>query len=111
MDYRIKQTLARIEQDISQPLAIPDLAASVRLSVSYFQHLFKSEVGICAVKYINNLRLEKARGFLETTPLCVKEIRLKVGAGSEAHFLQDFKSKFGVTPKNYRRNFHDNGNR
>lgn len=106
MDYRIREILAKIENDISRPLAIPDLAASINVSVSHFQHLFKKEVQICAVKYINNLRLEKACRLLETTHLSVKEIRLQVGAPNEAHFLQDFKQKFGATPKNYRRNFH-----
>lgn len=110
MDYRIKEILAEIEKDITKPLHISDLAASINVSVSYFQHLFKREVRICAVKYINNLRMEKARRLLETTHLCVKEIRVGVGASNEAHFLQDFKRKFGATPKNYRRNFHDNGN-
>ena len=111
MDYRIKEILARIEDDLAKPLTISCLAESINVSVSYFQHLFKREVQICAVKYINNLRLEKARGLLETTHLRVKEIRLSVGITNEAHFLQDFKRKFGATPKNYRRNSRHNSNR
>jgi len=110
MDYRIKETLVHIERDISQPLAIPDLAASLNLSASRFRHLFKKEVQICPVKYINNRRLERARALLQTTHLRVKEIRLKVGVSNEAHFLHDFKRRFGHTPCAYRRQFQDSRN-
>lgn len=110
MDYRIQEILARIENDVSQPLSIKHLAASVRLSVSRFQHLFKKEVHTGIVKYINNRRLDEARHLLETTHLQVKEIRLCIGATNEAHFLRDFKRKFGVTPGSYRKNYQNSGN-
>ena len=105
MDYRIKEILAKIENNISRPLVIRDLAKSINVSVSHFQHLFKREVHASPIKYINNLRLEKARELLVTSHLRVKEIRLKVGATNKAHFLRGFKRKFGETPNNYRKNF------
>lgn len=105
VDHRIQQILKQIENDISQQLVIGDLAASVNMSVSRLQHLFKKEVRISIVKYINNLRLERACELLETSHLQVKEIRIKVGASHEAHFLEDFKRKFGESPNNYRKVF------
>jgi transcriptional regulator GlxA family with amidase domain len=105
MDHRIEKILSRLKEDISRKFVIRDLAASVNLSASRLQHLFKQEAGISLLKYINNLRLEKARQLLETTELHVKEIRLTVGAGNESHFQRDFKRKFGQTPNNYRNNF------
>jgi transcriptional regulator GlxA family with amidase domain len=110
VDHRIQQILRQIENDISQQLVIGDLAASVGLSVSRLQHLFKKEVGISIVKYVNNLRLQKARKLLETSYLHVKEIRIKVGATHEAHFLEDFKQKFGETPNNYRKIYQNSRN-
>lgn len=110
MDYRIKETLAKVEKDNSRPLNIPDLAASINVSISHFRHLFKKHTQTSIIKYINNLRLQKARELLETTHLRVEEIRLKVGVTSEAHFTQDFKLKFGETPNNYRKNFRNNWN-
>jgi AraC family transcriptional regulator of arabinose operon len=111
MDYRIQAILDKIETDISRQFVISDLAASADLSVSRLQHLFKKEMQTSLVKYINNLRLEKARGLLETSHLHVKEIRIQVGVTNESHFQSDFKRKFGVTPNNYRRIFRDSRNR
>jgi transcriptional regulator GlxA family with amidase domain len=48
---------------------------------------------------------------LETSHLHVKEIRIKVGATHEAHFLEDFKRKFGETPNNYRNIYQNSRNR
>ncbi len=110
MDYRIKEIIAKADQHLSEPLSIPELAASINLSVSHFQRLFKKELGTSPVKYINDRRLQKARQFLETTHLRVKEIRRQVGATSEAHFQRDFKRKFGETPGNYRKNYPNDGN-
>lgn len=102
MDYRIKEIIAKVDKDISYPFVIEELAASVNLSASRFQHLFKREIRIGVVKYINNLRLEKARFLLETTHLRVKEIRLRIGIDNESHFQHDFKKRFGKSPCEYR---------
>ena len=102
MDHRIKEILAEIEKHISRPFVIRDLAKSVNMSVSHFQHLFKREVQTSAIKYINNLRLEKAGELLVSSHLQVKEIRLQVGVTNEAHFQRNFKRKFGETPNKYR---------
>ena len=110
MDYRIKEIIAKVDNHISEPLTIPELAASVSVSVSHFQRLFKKELRICAVKYIRNRRLEKARELLETSHLRIKEIRVRVGATNEAHFMHGFKRKFGETPGNYRKNYLNDGN-
>ncbi len=110
MDYRIKETLAKIEKGISQHISIQDLADSVNVSVPHFQHLFKKNVHISTSKYINDMRLQNARKLLETSHLRIKEIRLKVGATNEAHFIRDFKQKFGQTPTDYRRIFRNKDN-
>ena len=110
MDYRIKETLAKVEQDLSVPHDIHTLAASVNLSLSRFRHLFKQETGNSFKKHVNGLRLDEARRLLETTHLRIKEVRQQVGAPSETLFLRDFKERFGETPLNYRRSRQNNSN-
>jgi transcriptional regulator GlxA family with amidase domain len=105
VDHRIQEILNRIENDISQQFVIGDLAMSVNLSTSRLQHLFKQELQTNIVKYINNLRLEKARELLETSHFHVKEIRMRIGVTNESHFQRDFKQKFGASPNNYRNIF------
>ncbi len=77
------------------------------MSASRFQHLFKQEIGTSLTKHVKNLRLQKSRELLETTQLSVKEIRAKVGLRNKVHFFRDFKGKFGASPNEYRKNFHE----
>jgi AraC family transcriptional regulator of arabinose operon len=111
MDYRIREILTKIERDISRPFLISELAASINLSTSRFQHLFKQETGESFTEYIKNLRLLKAKELLETTHLSVKEIKVKAGAVNDARFSCDFKQKFGETPAEYRQNYRNSRNR
>ena len=110
MDYRIKEIVTDIESNPRQVQTVKKLAKSVNVSVSYFQHLFKQETNFSFKQYVKKTRLEKARVFLETTHLRVKEIRAKVGATNETHFLRCFKQKFGRTPNEYRKFFRSNDN-
>ncbi len=41
MDYRIEKILTEFDSNLSQTNIVEELAKSVNLSVSHFQHLFK----------------------------------------------------------------------
>lgn len=110
MDYRIEELITNIESNLEQVPNIKRMAHCINVSVSHLQHLFKQETGANITKYIKELRLQKARELLETSHLRIKEIRLKVGASDETHFLRDFKQKFGETPNEYRKNFRNSSN-
>lgn len=99
--------VAEIEDNLSQLLTTQVLADFIGVSASRLQHIFKQEVGVSPMKYIKNLRLQKACELLGTTKLSIKEIRAKVGIKNESHFIFDFKQKFGATPNEYRRNFYE----
>jgi len=88
------------------------MAASVNLSYSRLEHLFKAETGMTPVSYLKKLRIEKARELLETTFLTNQQIIVKVGMYDESHFIKDFKKAYGLRPSQYRKRHHafsDNG--
>jgi AraC-like DNA-binding protein len=66
-------------------------------------HLFKSEVGVSPQRYLNNIRLDKAREYLENGVLSVKEIASEVGISNVSRFCRSFKVRYGTTPKEYRK--------
>ncbi len=106
MDPRIRVTLALIEDDFPHEPSLDALAESVRLSPSRLRHLFKNEVGVPFAQYVKSLRMKKAKQLLETTFFSVKEIMYKVGISNEGHFARDFKKAYGLTPLQYRAQFH-----
>ena len=61
------------------------------------------------IRYLRLLRMERAKGLLESSFLSVKEIAYQVGLNDESHFVRDFKSTYGYSPALYRSHFRNNG--
>ncbi len=101
-DRRLLLVLMLIEASLPRQLAIGDLAEAVNLSSSRLAHLFKNEIGVSPQRYLNNVRLEKARELLENGLLSVKEIAAEVGFPNVSCFCRSFKLRYGTTPREYR---------
>lgn len=99
-----------MRDDVRGELCLAEFAQSVNLSVWRLCHIFKSDVGMPPIKYLRLLRMERAKGLLESSFLSVKEIAFQVGLNDESHFVRDFKSTYGFSPAIYRSQFKRNGN-
>ena len=98
-----------MRDDVRGELSLADLAQSVNLSVWRLCHIFKSDVGMPPIRYLRQLRMERAKQLLESSFLSVKEIGFQVGLSDESHFVRDFKSIYGFSPALYRSQFRNNG--
>ena len=97
-----------MRDDVRGELSLAEFAQSVNLSVWRLCHIFKSDVGMPPIRYLRQLRMERARHLLESSFLSVKEIAFQVGLNDESHFVRDFKSTYGYSPALYRSQFRNN---
>ncbi|HEX8922200.1 MAG TPA: helix-turn-helix transcriptional regulator [Pyrinomonadaceae bacterium] len=102
MDGRVQATIELIENNLKRALLIDKLARTAHLSASRLRRVFKSETGLTPAQYLKRLRIRKAKEYLETTFLSVKEIRREIGATDESHFIRDFKKVYGMPPTQLR---------
>jgi AraC-like DNA-binding protein len=110
LDKRVEKILEMMRDDVRGELSLGEFAQSVNLSVWRLCHIFKSDVGMPPIKYLRLLRMEKAKGLLESSFLSVKEIAYQVGLTDESHFVRDFKSTYGYSPAIYRAQYrHSSG--
>ena len=98
-----------MREDVRGELSLAEFAQSVNLSIWRLCHIFKSDVGMPPIRYLRQLRMERAKGLLESSFLSVKEIAFQVGLNDESHFVRDFKSTYGYSPALYRSHFRNNG--
>lgn len=91
-----------IEDNFHLRLDLTDMAKAVNLSPWRLAHLFKTEVGISPLRYLTLIRLQKARHFLETGFLTVREIAYAVGIPNPSHFTRSFKAAYGSSPAQHR---------
>lgn len=109
LDKRVEKILEMMRDDVRCEVSLGEFAQSVNLSVWRLCHIFKSDVGMPPIKYLRLLRMERAKGLLESSFLSVKEIAYQVGLNDESHFVRDFKSTYGYSPAIYRAQFRHNG--
>jgi AraC-like DNA-binding protein len=97
-----------MRDDVRGELSLAEFAQSVNLSVWRLCHIFKSDVGMPPIRFLRQLRMERAKDLLESSFLSVKEIAFQVGLNDESHFVRDFKSTYGYSPALYRSQFKNN---
>lgn len=92
-----------IHTEPERVMSIDEMAGSVNMSRSGFQHLYKKMFGVSVISDVINGRLERAKRLLSSTDLTVSEIASKCGYATEYNFMRQFKSRTGKTPTEYRR--------
>jgi AraC-like DNA-binding protein len=93
---------AYIHSHYGQDLSLAAFSEKYRLNANYLSEVFKHVTGCNFVEYLNEVRLKKATGLLETPGLSIKDIALGVGYASPEYFHRVFKERYGVTPQQYR---------
>ncbi len=83
-------------------MRLNDIANSVHLSVAHFGRLFKDEVGQAPMKFLSQLRVERAKALLDRADLSVGEVGVAVGFEDPLHFSRVFRSATGKSPRAYR---------
>jgi transcriptional regulator GlxA family with amidase domain len=91
-----------MEERMSEPISVPQLAMAVNLSSSHLSRLFKTETESTLVQYRKKLRMKSAESLLVTSFLTIKEIAVKVGLPDDSHFVRDFEKIYGVSPSQFR---------
>ena len=101
---RIGTACAHIEQNLTSPVRVPELARLLGLSEGSFSRLFKLHTNSTVPKYVNRLRIAHACRLLAETDKTISEIVQTCGYLSPAHFQRQFQKIHGCSPKAYRKN-------
>ena len=94
-----------LSRNFNQDLDINILARQFSLSPSYFSHLFKQYAQKSVIEYLNELRISRAKQFLEKEESSIGEIATRVGFYDLNYFSRKFKAIVGITPTEYRKIF------
>jgi AraC family transcriptional regulator len=102
---RIDMAFEFIDSHIEQTIQLKDVAAASHFSSYHFHRIFHSLVGETVNEYVFRKRIERAvKNLLGKPELSITEIAAAGGYSSSANFSKAFKSYFGVTPSELRKN-------
>ena len=102
---RIVQSIKNlVEKEYMKDISLNYVADKVNLAPAYVSYIFKKETDQTLVKYITDIKMQKAKQLLEEGNLKIVQIGRACGYENQSYFNRLFKNYYGVTPKQYREN-------
>ena len=98
----IEKAQEYIKEHIAENLSLDDTAQAVNVSSFYLSKLFKEERGENYITFITDMRMQKARELLRNPRASIKEVSISVCYNDQNYFSRIFRSKFGMTPTEFR---------
>lgn len=105
-DEQIKRLCVYMEQHFAENITLEDMLSMTSFGKSYLLRLFTKQVGVSPYRYLQTIRIDKAKKLLEQgiEPI---EVAVMAGFSHQSHFTNFFKAFIGLTPKQYQRIFAD----
>jgi AraC family transcriptional regulator len=104
---RFKQTLAYIEDHLSEDLSLSRIASLTGVSASHFKTLFRESAGVPVHQYVIQRRIERAKDLLMQDKLSIAEIALATGFSHQSHMARYMRRSVGLSPRAMKRLFAD----
>lgn len=103
----VQEAVVHINENYRGEITIKALANIANMSESNFYAVFKKQMGISPIAFLNNYRLSIYRLSIAADKLTgtsdtVREISYSVGVNDPLYFCRLFKKTYGMTPKEYR---------
>lgn len=95
-----------IKANYSKNFSIQGLSEYLNYSSTHLSVLFKKNLNMSIIQYINHVRIETAKNLLTYFGLSVKECAWQCGFEDEKYFMKVFKTITGITPTEYKNTFY-----
>lgn len=99
----ISDIINYISMNLSGDLKLSHTAELFSISHSYLSTLFKKECGVPYNTYVTNRRMEYAISLLNMQKSSIQDIAAQCGIPDLTYFTKLFKSRYGMTPSEYRK--------
>ncbi|GHJ41532.1 AraC family transcriptional regulator [Streptomyces sp. TS71-3] len=99
---QLETVTSYMREHFGDPITLDDLSALTSYSRYHFTRCFKAATGRTPYRYLNEIRIEMARTYLESSGDTVLHIGRKCGFGDPRGFTRNFRHIVGCTPSQYR---------
>lgn len=101
--WKLRRVIDFIEANLTQEIALADLAAEAGLSMFHFARVFKQAVGVTPYHFVRDRRIDRARALLLDESLDLCHVAAACGFANQSHFTAAFSKAAGISPGRYRR--------
>lgn len=109
LGYITKDTISLIKPAIdyihseytNDNIEISHLAELCNISEAYFRRIFLKSFGISPIKFINNLKIDRAKELITSGLYSISEVAVASGFHDDSYFSRKFKEATGMPPSEY----------
>ena len=101
---QIQSLCTYMEEHFSDNLSLDELTAMTTFGKSYLLRSFTKQIGVSPYRYLQTIRLDKAKHFLEQG-IAPVDAAAMAGFSDQSHFTNFFKEFIGLTPRQYQKIF------
>lgn len=105
----IQKLFSYVQAHLTEKITLDEIAEHVHFSKSHICKILKTELGCTFTEYVNNVRIQQSKFYLENTSFTVAEIANMVGINEHSYFTRIFKRNEGMTPSMYREKYRCTG--
>lgn len=102
INSNIQKAVKYINEHYMEQITLKDISESINVGSYYLSRMFTIELGKNFVSYINEVRIEKAKEYLQSSYYKTYEIAEMVGVRDAHYFSKLFKKLVGMTPSEYK---------
>ncbi|MDY2654811.1 MULTISPECIES: AraC family ligand binding domain-containing protein [Eisenbergiella] len=103
---QIQSLCQYMEEHFAENVTLDELLSITDFGKSYLLRSFTRQTGVSPYRYLQTIRLDKAKRFLEEGIAPIDAAGM-AGFSDQSHFTHFFKEFIGLTPKQYQRIFQD----
>ena len=97
------QIIRFLDQNYGRPLRLEEISALVGLSTPYCCKVFHREMGVSIMQYLNQLRVNHAKDYIQSGKYSLKEIAALAGIPNYSYFCRIFKQYEFMSPSRFLR--------
>lgn len=97
-----------IKENLHEDIKLSDCAKQLNISYDYFRHKFKTITGFSPQQYLIEQRLIASKRMLKDSNYTCTEIAYRCGFSTAASFSALFKTKYCITPLQFRKTTTEN---
>lgn len=101
----LKKVILFVKEHFAEPITVEDAAAVTEYSPAHFMRFFRQETGQTFIRFLADYRLSYASYLLKESGDPVSAVAEKSGFFNLSYFIRIFRSHFGLSPGQYRRQF------
>jgi len=104
-EHFAQKTQNWLVEHLHKKLDVSSVADHMNMSTRNFTRVFTKQTGMSPAKFIEKLRVEKARKYLEDTEMSIERVAEQCGLGDLTNMRRTFLRHLMTTPSDYRRAF------